>query len=407
MRTGLVRAIETTACFLADSPECSLTLCAGDSHEALEGCQAYLKDHPRLGGVPLPYSRVYAHLDMTLQKLSNTIKEPGRHNYVLRAARRTLRCSRNWLRSRRGTLDTGSLGEAQIFHSQLLPIPKVVHQTRGLKVFMTVHDLIPKFFPELCCDGAPAMMDATLRSLKPDDWVLCVSEATRNDLCNHLPHLDPKKVLVIYHGASDEFFPCTDPNALAGVRNKYGIPDGPYILSLSTLQPTKRLDHLIHCFARLVKEQPISDLNLVLAGPKGWKYEKIFEMLAEHSDLKERIILTGFVDDHDLPALYSGALAFAYPSLYEGFGLPVLEAMQCGVPVITSNTSSLPEVAGSAGIMVNPKDADALCQAMLNIYGNPSLRGRLSSNALERSRLFSWRKSADETISAYKTALNG
>jgi len=404
-RTGLVRAMETTAYYLADSPECSLTLCAGDSFAALQGVQAYLKNHPRLGKVPLAYSHLDARFETTINKLNKRIKETGPHNYGLRAARKTLHCSRKWLRSGRGTLDAGSLRQGQIFHSPFLPIPKIVHQTGGLKVFLTVYDLIPQLFPELCHDGAPAMLGATLQSLKPDDWVLCISEATRNDLCNHLPQMDPKKVLVTYLGASDGFFPCKDPVMIAGVRNKYGIPDGPYILTLSSLEPRKRMDHLIQCFARMVQEQNISDLNLVLAGPMGWKYEKIFEMLSEHSDLKRRIILTGFVDDDDLPALYSGALAFAYPSLYEGFGLPVLEAMQCGVPVITSNTSSLPEVAGNAGIMVNPKDGDALCQAMLEVHRNPALRRQLSSNALERSRRFSWQKSVDETIAAYQAAL--
>ena len=407
MQTGLVRAIETTADYLADSPECSLTFCAGDSFEALGGCLASLKNHPRLRDIPLACSQIDAALEKTMQRLNRTIEENGKQNYGLRAARKTLRSAGKWLRAGRAPLDAKHLRLAQIFHSPFLPIPMAAHQTRGLRVFLTVHDLIPEFFPELCHDGAPAMLNATLRSLKPDDWVLCVSKATRNDLCNHLPHLDPKKVLVIYHGASEGFYPCKDPVTIAGVRNKYGIPEGPYILSLSSLEPRKRLDHLVHCFARMVQEQNISDLNLVLAGPKGWKYEKIFERLTEHSDIEKRIILTGFVDDNDLPALYSGALAFAYPSLYEGFGLPVLEAMQCGVPVITSNTSSLPEVAGSAGIMVNPKDSDALCQAMLNIYGNPALRSQLAKNALERSKQFSWQKSADETICAYKMALHG
>ena len=407
MRTGLVRSIETTAFCLKDSPECNLTLCAGDSFTSLQGSQAYLDENTRLGEVPLAYPHFDSYLETIQQRLSNRINETGQYNYGLRAARKALRCSRKWLRPGLGSLEARSLRGSQIYHSPFLPLPKAVHTTRGLEVFLTVHDLIPKLFPEFCGDASPALLDATLQSLKPDNWVLCVSEATKNDLCNHVPYLDPKKVLVVYHGASGEFFPCSDPHTLAGVRSKYRIPTGPYILSLSSLEPRKRLDHLIHCFARLVKEHHISDLNLVLAGPKGWKYEKIFEMLTNHMDLKDRIILTGFVDENDLPALYSGALAFAYPSLYEGFGLPVLEAMQCGVPVITSNTSSLPEVVGMAGIMVNPKDEDALCQAILDIYGNPSLRAELSRNALERSGRFSWRKSTDEIINAYKTALNG
>ena len=122
--------------------------------------------------------------------------------------------------------------------------------------------------------------------------------------------------------------------------------------------------------------------------------------------LKNRIVFTGFIPDKYLSAIYSGALAFIYPSLYEGFGLPPLEAMQCGTPVITSNTSSLPEVVGDAGIMINPKDGDALCQAMIDIVKNNKLRNHLSKKGIERTKLFSWKKCADETIKAYRSALN-
>jgi glycosyltransferase involved in cell wall biosynthesis len=141
-------------------------------------------------------------------------------------------------------------------------------------------------------------------------------------------------------------------------------------------------------------------------GTKGWDFDKIFQELSNLPTLKERVIITGYVADEDLAALYSGAMAFVYPSFYEGFGLPPLEAMQCGVPVITSNTSSLPEVVGDAGIMVAPTDADALCQSMLNLYASSDLRSKMSFKSIEQAKKFSWQNCTEQTIGAYQLALN-
>lgn len=246
----------------------------------------------------------------------------------------------------------------------------------------------------------------SLNSLDIEDYVICVSHATRNDLLNNVK-LDPAKVFVVHNAASsDIFYPCSDLAKIASVRRKYSIPEYPYILGLSTLEPRKNIDHVIRCFAKLVQEQSIKDLNLVLVGGKGWDYNKIFEEIENHASLKERIIFTGYVADEDLAALYSGALAFVYMSFYEGFGLPPLEAMQCGVPVVTSNTSSFPEVVGEAGIMLAPKDVDGFCNSIFEIYKKPSLREAMSLASLEQAKNFSWEKCIQETIAAYKTALS-
>jgi glycosyltransferase involved in cell wall biosynthesis len=156
---------------------------------------------------------------------------------------------------------------------------------------------------------------------------------------------------------------------------------------------------------RVVLGERIDDLYLVLTGVQGWHFDQIFEEIANADEVRDRIILTGFVPDGDLAPLYSGALAFVYLSLYEGFGLPPLEAMQCGTPVITSNTSSLPEVVGDAGIMIAPTDGDALCQALLDLYNDPALGQAMSRKSLERAKLFSWEKTVERTIDAYKLAL--
>ena len=192
------------------------------------------------------------------------------------------------------------------------------------------------------------------------------------------------------------------------VRERYGIPPGsPYLLSLSTLEPRKNLAHTIRSFAAIVQSNAAPGLHLVLAGGKGWLFDDIiYEIKLAGTAVRDRIILTGFVEDTDLAPLYSGATAFVFPSLYEGFGLPPLEAMQCGTPVITSNTSSLPEVVGDAGIMLDPKDQDGLCQAMLDVYNKPELRSQMSQKSLAQAAKFSWERCAEETISAYRTAIS-
>ena len=129
-------------------------------------------------------------------------------------------------------------------------------------------------------------------------------------------------------------------------------------------------------------------------------------MLSKYKNLRHRIVITGYVPDEDLAALYSGAMVFVYPSFYEGFGLPPLEAMQCGVPVIVSNTSSLPEVVGDAGILVDPKDGDAICQGILNIYRDNILKMQMTANSLKNAERFSWKRCAEETLAAYRTSLS-
>lgn len=173
-------------------------------------------------------------------------------------------------------------------------------------------------------------------------------------------------------------------------------------MGLSTLEPRKNNQRLIKCYYQLLLEKSLEDIYLVLVGSKGWLYDEIFETVNSYPELKNKVIFTGYVDDEDLSSIYSGATLFVYPSLYEGFGLPPLEAMQCGVPVITSNTSSLPEVVGDAGIMINPKDEDALCQAILNLLNNSDLQKELSEKGLERAKIFNWEKCARETVEIYQ-----
>jgi glycosyltransferase involved in cell wall biosynthesis len=191
------------------------------------------------------------------------------------------------------------------------------------------------------------------------------------------------------------------------VTSRYGIPgDAQYLLSVNTLEPRKNMQHAIRCFSAMIQAERIRDLHFVLVGTNGWRYEEILATVADCNLASDRIITTGYVPDDDLAPLYSGALAFVYPSLYEGFGLPPLEAMQCGTPVITSNTSALPEVVGDAGIMVTPDDADALCHAMRDMYQRPDLRTASGKRAIERAADFSWDRYTDNVVAAYRVAMS-
>jgi glycosyltransferase involved in cell wall biosynthesis len=155
----------------------------------------------------------------------------------------------------------------------------------------------------------------------------------------------------------------------------------------------------------VVEKYGIEDLYFVLVGTKGWDFDSIFDRLNSCTLSRDRFIVTGFVPDEHLAAIYSEAMMFVYPSLYEGFGLPPLEAMQCGVPVITSNTSSLPEVLGNAGIMIDPKNSSELENAMYSLYANEELRKHLSEKGMERAKLFSWQKCAEQTVDVYRKSI--
>jgi glycosyltransferase involved in cell wall biosynthesis len=295
----------------------------------------------------------------------------------------------------------------QIFHSTFLPVSqKSREQVKA--VFLTSYDLIPILYPEYVEKVLIDLIKNVLGSITPDTWVLCISEATRNDLLNYLgPKADPDKVIVTELAASDNFYQSRDKELNKAVRDKYGIPDAPYILSLCTLEPRKNIDQAIRAFVQMCRQERIHDLHMVLVGTKGWMFDKIFNELDASADIRDRIIITGFVHDSDLAAIYSDAAMFVYPSFYEGFGLPPLEAMKCGVPVISSNTSSLPEVVGDAGIMVAPTDLTALTQAMLSVYNDNALQQQMRAKSLERAAKFSWERCAHETVTAYKRSIGG
>jgi len=292
-----------------------------------------------------------------------------------------------------------------IYHSPFYPIPDR-SITQNLHRVLTIYDLLPILTPKNFTQNICSKFKTIIASIdRHQDWITCISENTKQDFCNYTG-MNPERVFVTPLAASDYFYPITESEIICQKLIAYKIPNSPYLLSLCTLEPRKNLSFLLRCFAQMLAQEPTLEINLVLVGISGWKNNDIFQTVEANPILKSHVIFTGFIPDQDLSAIYSGALAFVYPSLYEGFGLPPLEAMQCGTPVITSNTSSLPEVVGDAGIMINPTDTDALCQAMLNLINNAQLREQLSNKGIVRAKQFSWSKCASETIKVYEISSN-
>ncbi|MPT30181.1 MAG: glycosyltransferase family 1 protein [Chryseobacterium sp.] len=292
------------------------------------------------------------------------------------------------------------LKSAQVFHSTYYPISETIKSFPNLKKVVTVHDLIPILFPEF--HFTSELIKNIIDSVGEDGYVICVSENTKKDLLDFAPQISSNRVFVSLLAASPEkFYVCNNEDKFRNIREKYNLPEK-YLLSLATLEPRKNIDHVIRCFVKMITEYKVMDLSLVLVGSKGWDYEKIFDEYENASFLKDKIVITGYVPDEDLASIYSHANSFYYMSFYEGFGLPPLEAMQCGVPTVTSNTSSLPEVVDNAGVMIEPKDEESLMKTMWNFYSDGNLRKEYAQKALDRSKQFSWEKVAEEHSGIYK-----
>lgn len=271
----------------------------------------------------------------------------------------------------------------------------VIHPCSSL---VTVHDLGYLHFPEAHPWPQRLHLDLSTRwNAHAALHVLADSRATKTDLMT-IYGTHPEKITVVYPGVDETLAPELDPVKIEAIKVRHGIA-GDYLLFIGTLQPRKNLSRLIDAFARLRSERLDDKLTLVLAGRRGWRSAELFAQV-RRLNLEGCVRFPGYVPGADKAALLSGALAFVYPSLYEGFGLPVLEAQACGCPVITSTTSSLPEVTGGAAILVDPTDTIAITAAMVRTATDSTLRGELATRGLVNVRRFSWTACARSVLSA-------
>ena len=270
-------------------------------------------------------------------------------------------------------------------------------------VVATIHDLSFEHLPETFNRRSRAQLQLTVRhTARRAAQILTLSEFSRGDLIETY-QLNPARVFVTPAAAPPHFAPVTNATELRRIRTTYGI-ERDYILALGSIQPRKNLVRLIEAYSSLRQARPDLSLpQLVLAGRRGWLEKEIFQA-AKLSDLKKDILFIGYVPADELPALYSGSLCFVYPSYFEGFGLPVLEAMQCGAPVIAGNRTSLPEVVGEAGVLIDPFDTKAIAGALLQLIEKPDYRAELRVKGLTRAKGFSWERTAKLTLEAYARA---
>lgn len=283
----------------------------------------------------------------------------------------------------------------------------------GGKRITFVHDMVCMDCPETMSFKTKIMLSLTLKkSVKRADRIITISEFSKSRIIHHLG-VEPEKITVIPLGKDEGRYNNNyDEQQIRAVCDKFKI-DGKYFLYLGTIEPRKNIEGILDgYYAFLKKAENDSDINktdfpyLVIAGKKGWLFESVFEK-AEKLGLSDKVIFTGYVSDFEAPVLMAGAEAFVFPSFYEGFGMPPLEAMACGTPVITSNCASLPEVVGDAGILVNPQNYSETAEAMYNIFYDADLAKRLSEKSIERAKLFTWKKSAQIFLEACTETLKG
>ncbi len=291
-----------------------------------------------------------------------------------------------------------TFGAADIFHAT----NHLLAHFKQARTVYTLHDLIFLRYPEYHLPYNRWYLTYTMpRYLRAADVIITPSKHSKQDAIEFYG-LPESKIKVIYEAPAPYFKPAVDRTSLDRVRQKYSLPEK-FILHVATIEPRKNLTRLLEAFKSILDDWP--DFKLVLIGKKGWLYDSFFQHLRALG-LQEQVIFPGFVAEADLPACYQLAKVFVYPSLYEGFGLPPLEAMACGIPVISSNSSSLPEVVGDAGLLFEPTDTAALVAALKRVLSDPQLRADLQNRALARAQKFSWTKAVDELMAVYRSLYN-
>ncbi|MGD8792059.1 MAG: glycosyltransferase family 1 protein [Anaerolineae bacterium] len=296
---------------------------------------------------------------------------------------------------------------ASISFRRLVPGAELFHATEhllpplgDLPTVLTVHDMIFKLFPEHQKPLNYWYLNATMPLYcRRAGAIITVSEASKRDIVEQYG-LPPDKVTVIYEAAAPEFRP-SPPDLLDEARRRYGLP-AEYLIHVSTIEPRKNLTRLVEALQRL-RDGGLA-VPLVVVGGKGWLYDDFFRRL-ETLEIRDSVIFPGYVPGPDLPLLYGAARAAVMSSVYEGFGLPVLEAMACGTPVVSSETSALPELGGEAARYFDPHDVEAMAEAIRAIWIDDGLRAEMRRRGIKQAARFSWQRAASETMAVYRSLL--
>jgi glycosyltransferase involved in cell wall biosynthesis len=288
--------------------------------------------------------------------------------------------------------------DAELFHATEHLLPPF----RDLPTVLTVHDMIFKLFPEHLKRLNHWYLNATMPLYcRRADALITVSESSKRDIVAHYG-LAETKITVIYEAASSEFRPA-EQSALEATRLRYGLPER-FMIHVGTIEPRKNLVRLVESLQKL-REEGLK-IPVLVVGGRGWLYDDFFQRL-EQLDVRDSVRFPGYVPSADLPLLYGAATIAVMPSVYEGFGLPVLEAMACGTPVVSSRTSSLPELGGDAAHYFDPYKVEAIAAAIRSVWTDNDLRREMGQRGIAWAARFSWERAADETIAVYNRVLAG
>jgi len=269
---------------------------------------------------------------------------------------------------------------------------------------VTIHDIIALRFPQYCRKSNVMYYKIFLPyAVGKAERVITISKTVKEELVRYL-RVPEEKISVIYPGIDNSFRPVTNSETLSEVRTRYNVPEK-FILFVGNLEPKKNLKRLLDAFCKMKALREINH-KLVITGKKGWKYKDIFKTV-QNSGLTDDVIFTGYCRLDDLPALYSMADLFTFPSLYEGFGIPPLEAMACGTPVLASDRGALPETTGGCALLINPEDIDDIVRGMITLLFNGNMRKSCVHKGRKWAGCFTWERATKETLKVYEEVLYG
>ncbi len=287
--------------------------------------------------------------------------------------------------------------------------PEELHLKPFQRTIYTVHDTLCYLYPEFYDSNTLKSSIAYLKQLNRNSWILCPSGSAKYTICNYCD-IDPDRVIInSYAACTKTFYPCSDQSIFNSLKTKYKIGDTPYLLCVGRLEDRKNTHHIIRSFIHLIEQEKIHDLNLIFCGAITPPSDSIFHTYNQYileRGYQDRVTHIPFIENKYLATIYSNALASVFLPIYEDFGLPALEAMQCATPLITAHNSSIPEVVGDAGIMIDNNDQDAFAQKVLSLYHSDKLRQSYIKKGLERAKLFSRDKHFRKLLHTYQQALN-
>jgi len=406
-RRGVERQVDHLFESLLKSDFCDVSFTATSS---LAGTYDFLRANGIEPERRLKFSPKALSSSRTAQRLAREVHRTIEDRSLrARSLRKIQALAAGWLEKRATDIANDFLSDTDIYHTPhtnypLAPFPTAVQKNRRIRKFLTIHDLMVFKHPEIFGTAFRPYFKRLRECFSETTFAFCASESVRADILELTP-LKPEQIFKASPAAEQNLFYPANEAEIRATLHELALPVTPYFLALSVPGTHKNFSHLIRCFGKLARSRELADHNLLIVGRNAARSPFVADALEKYPELAGRVLTPGFVPDEKLAAIYSGAAAFLFPSLVEGFGLPPLEAMQCGVPVISSNTTSMPEVVGDAGILLPPTDVDGWCQAMLKVSCDEKLRKEMAEKSIERAKLFSWERFIEATIHGYRTSL--